>query len=165
MERVIRAFILHLLQLQLRVLAHCRLEGGGSIDKTIPSTALLARRIRCEDLVQVIVRVVGMPGDEAVFGPPGEGRFVDIEARSRFPFCQHSAIAKSIIARAEAVAVDEIGDPQGREAGIVAAAPRGSSRAKSSLVEEFGDLGIDVFVEELVDQFDDTGLRLHLLRG
>ena len=32
------------------------------------------------------------------------------------------------------------------------------------LVEEFGDVGIDVFVEEFVDQFDDTGLRLYLLR-
>ncbi len=32
------------------------------------------------------------------------------------------------------------------------------------LVEKFGDLGIDVFVEESVDQFDDTGLRLYLLR-
>lgn len=32
------------------------------------------------------------------------------------------------------------------------------------LVEKFGDLGIDVFVEEFVDQFDDTGLRLYLLR-
>src|SRR5882757_914906 len=35
----------------------------------------------------------------------------------------------------------------------------------SLLVEEFGDLRIDVFVEELVDQVDDTGLCLHLLRG
>lgn len=60
--------------------------------------------------------------------------------------------------------MDEIGDQQGCEAGIVAATPRRSSRAISLLVEEFGDLRIDVFVEELIDQFDDTGRRLHLLR-
>jgi hypothetical protein len=33
------------------------------------------------------------------------------------------------------------------------------------LVEKFGNLGIDVFIEELVDQLDDIGLRLDLLRG
>ena len=65
-----------------------------------------------------------MPGDESMFSPPGEGRFVDIETRSRFPFCQHSAISQSVIARAQAVAMDEIRDQQGSEAGIVAAAPR-----------------------------------------
>jgi hypothetical protein len=32
------------------------------------------------------------------------------------------------------------------------------------LVEKFGYLEIDVFVEEFVDQFDDAGLRLYLLR-
>jgi hypothetical protein len=64
-----------------------------------------------------------MPGDESMFSPPGEGRFVDVEARSGFPFCQHSEISQSVIARAQAVALDEIRDPQGREAGIVAATP------------------------------------------
>ena len=93
-----------------------------------------------------------MAGDEAMLGPSGEGVFVDVETRSRFLFCQHSAISQSVIARAQPVVVDEIGDPQGREAGIVAAAPRRSARAISLLVEEFGDLGIDVVVEQLVDQ-------------
>ena len=65
-----------------------------------------------------------MPDDEPVFGPPGESRFVDVEARRGFLFCQHSAISQSVIARTQAVVMDEIGDPQGREAGIVAAAPR-----------------------------------------
>jgi hypothetical protein len=50
--------------------------------------------------------------------PPGEGRFVDVGARSRFPFCEHSAISQSVIARAQAVAMDEIRDPQGRESGF-----------------------------------------------
>jgi hypothetical protein len=64
-----------------------------------------------------------------MFSPPEEGRFVDIEARSRFPFCQHSAISQSVIARAQAVALDEIRDLQGCEAGIVAATARRSARA------------------------------------
>jgi len=33
-------------------------------------------------------------------------------------------VSQSIIARSQAVAMDEIGNPQGGEAGIVAAAPR-----------------------------------------
>ena len=33
------------------------------------------------------------------------------------------------------------------------------------LIEEVSDLGIDVVVEELVDEFDDAGLRLDLLGG
>ena len=70
------------------------------------------------------MRIVGMPGDESMFSPPGEGRFVDVEARGRFPFCEHSAISQSVVARAQAVAMDEIGDQQGCEAGIVATAPR-----------------------------------------
>src|SRR4029077_19222460 len=106
-----------------------------------------------------------MPGNESMFSPPEESRFVNVKTRSGFSFCQHSAISQSVIPRAQAVALDEIRDPQGREAGIVAATPRRSARAIPLLVEEFGDLRIDVFVEELVDQFDDTGLRLHLLRG
>src|SRR5260370_28816257 len=106
-----------------------------------------------------------MPGNESMFRPSEEGRLVNVETRGCFSFCQHSAIWQSVIARAQAVALDEIRDPQGGEAGIVAATPRRSAWAIPLLVEEFGDLRIDVFVEELVDQVDDTGLRLHLLRG
>ena len=64
-----------------------------------------------------------MLSDESMFSPPGEGGFVDVETLSRFPFCHHSAISQSVIARAQAVAMDEIRDPQGREAGITAAGP------------------------------------------
>ena len=68
--------------------------------------------------------IVGVSGNESMFSPPGEGRFVDVEARRGFPFCQHSAISQSVIARAQAIAMDEIRDPQGREAGLVAAGAR-----------------------------------------
>lgn len=56
------------------------------------------------------MRIVGMPGDESMLSPPGESRFVDVEARSRFSFCQHSEISQSVIARAQAIPMDEIGD-------------------------------------------------------
>jgi len=49
---------------------------------------------------------------------------VNVETGSRFTFCQHSVISQSVIARAQAVALDEIRDPQGREASLVAATPR-----------------------------------------
>lgn len=41
-----------------------------------------------------------------MFSPTGEGRFVDVEARGSFPFCQHSAIPQSVIARAQVVALN-----------------------------------------------------------
>ena len=68
--------------------------------------------------------IVGVLGDESMFGPSGEGRFVDIEPRSRFLLCQHSAISQPVIARAQLVAMGEIGNPQGREAGLVTAGAR-----------------------------------------
>ena len=94
------------------------------MDKTIPSAALLARRVRCGNLVEAIVRIVGMPGNESMFSPPGESRFVDVEAHRGFAFCQHSAISQSIIARAQTVPMGKIRYPQSGEASIVAAAPR-----------------------------------------
>lgn len=42
----------------------------------------------------------------------------------------------------------------------MATAARDLAGALSLLLEMFGDLAIDVVVEEFVDQFDDAGLRL-----
>ena len=109
--------------------------------------------------------VVGVAGDEAMFGPSGDGVLVDIETRGRFLFCQHSTLPQAVIARAQLVLVSEIGNSQGREAGVVATAACGLARTVSLLVEQFCDLGIDVVVEEVIDQFDDAGLRLDLLGG
>src|SRR6476646_10281385 len=80
-----------------------------------------------------------MPGNESMFSPPEESRFVNVKTRSGFSFCQHSAISQSVIPRAQAVALDEIRDPQGREAGIVAATPRRSIGKYGSLVVQNGD--------------------------
>ncbi len=40
-----------------------------------------------------------------------------------------------------------------------------STRTKLLLVEDIGDLCIDVVVEELVDELDNHGRGLYLLRG
>jgi hypothetical protein len=69
----------------------------------------------------------------------------------------HSANAACIPGR--------IGNPFWREAGVVPTAARGLAKAISLLVEEVGDVGVDVAVEELVDQFDDAGLYVNLLGG
>ncbi|MEN6426742.1 MAG: hypothetical protein ABFE13_15390 [Phycisphaerales bacterium] len=61
--------------------------------------------------------------------------------------------------------MDKIGHSQGGETGIASPRSCRSAGAKSLLVEQVGDLGIDVVVEEFVDQLDDLRLRLHLLRG
>ena len=80
---------------------------------------------------------------------------MDAETSRRFGFGQHSAVPKSVVARAKRVLMDEIRDAQGGEASIAAPRPRRSAGTKSLLVEDVGDLGIDVIVEELVDELDD----------
>src|SRR5690625_4608762 len=98
-----------------------------------------------------------MTGDEAVFGPTGDGVLVDIETRRRFLFRQHSALSQPVIAWTQLVFVDEIGNPFGREAGVVSTAACGLARTISLLVEQLRDLGIDVVIEEFIDQFSKRG--------
>jgi len=138
---------------------------GYPIIERIPSAALLLRQIRFGDFVEAAVPVVGMAGDEAILGPPGEGLLMNVETRRRFLFRQHSSLPQAIMARSKLILVDEIGDPQRREAGILATAARSFARAVPLPVEDVGDLGIDVIVEEFVDEFDNAGLRLDLLGG
>ena len=59
----------------------------------------------------------------------------------------------------------EIGHPQVGEAGVGLASTRRTAGTNSLLVQDVGDLGIDVIVEELVDEFDHHLLGLDLLRG
>ena len=97
---------------------------GSAIDEAVPSAALFFGQVRHRKFIQAIVAVIGMTGDEAVLGPSGDGVLVDIETRGRFLFCQHSPFAQAVVARAQLVLVDEIGDPPGREARIITAAAR-----------------------------------------
>jgi hypothetical protein len=104
--------------------------------------------------IQVGVSVIGMPCDEAVLGPPGQCTLTDSETRRRLSFCQHSSVAESVIARTKPVFVGEIGDAQSGEPSIGLSLTCGTARADSTLVQNVSDLGIGVFVEELVNEFD-----------
>src|SRR5712691_6915841 len=100
-----------------------------------------------------------------MLGPADERRLMDPEASCRILLRQQSSVSKSIVAQAQPVTMDEIGHSQGRKPCIASAASRRSSRPKSVFVEELGDLGISVIVEELVDTLNDLRRRLDLLRG
>src|SRR5215472_10739773 len=106
-----------------------------------------------------------MPFDDAVFGPTDQSRFVDTHASRGFHFRQHAALSKSIIARAERVSMSKISNAQRCETSAAATRSRRSAGTKSLLIEDAGDFGIDVVVEELIDQLNDRGWRLDLLAG
>jgi len=58
----------------------------------------LLLQIGIGNLVQAIVTVIAMAGDEAVPCPSGNGVFVDLETRCRFRSCQHPTIAQTAVA-------------------------------------------------------------------
>jgi hypothetical protein len=58
----------------------------------------------------------------------------------------------------------EIGYVLGRKAVLRSTRSRGCARTKPSLVEYGGDLGVNVVVEQLVDQMYNLWSRVNLLR-
>jgi hypothetical protein len=107
--------------------------------------------------------IVGMPCDEAILNPPDESAFADSETRSCLSPRQQSPIPEPVVAGAEAVLIGEIGDPEGGELRVRLTLPRRTAGADSAAVQNVGDFGIDVAVEEHVDEFDDLGIGLDLL--
>src|SRR5215469_17601900 len=105
--------------------------------------------------------VTGVPCDYAVFCPGYECCFVDAEASCSLRCCQHTAVAKPIGARANRVLMDDVFHTQCRKASVAVTRPSRSARSKSLLIEDVGDFGIDVVVEQSVYQLDDLGRRLH----
>ena len=108
--------------------------------------------------------IIEMGFDEPVFRPPVDRLLMNTEAVCHFFLVQHSALAKPIIARPKAVGVHQIGYVFGRKLVIRSARPRGCAWTKPSLFEYGGDLGVNVVIEQLVDQLHDFWLRLNLLR-
>jgi hypothetical protein len=90
---------------------------------------------------------------------------MDAQARCRFTFRQHAAVAQSLRARAERVFVNQIGDPHGREARLASAAASRAAGTKALHIKHVSDLGIDMGIEQGVDQLDDPERRLYLLGG
>src|SRR2546429_5414643 len=76
---------------------------------------MLGGQIRIWHLVKVRVCIVGVSRDETVFRPADNSRFMDVEASSRFRCRQHAAVAKSVVARAKCVSMDEIDDARSEE--------------------------------------------------
>lgn len=109
--------------------------------------------------------IVGVPFDDAIFCPGHDCCFVDSEASGRFRFGQHAAVAKPIVARAQRISMDEIGDAQRGEASFAVPWSSRCAGTKSLPVEDVCDLGIDTVIKELVDELDDRGRRFDLLRG
>ena len=99
-------------------------------------------RERGRQLIKIRVRIVGVPCDHAMFRPVHNRRFMNAEANSSFGCHQHTAVAKPIIARAERVSMDEVGNAQRGEAGM--AAPRSSRSAGTKLLLVVGDMSPDV---------------------
>jgi len=141
-------------------LADCR-----PVDERVPSTAVLDRRVWPGRFVQVSMRVVGMSDDETVRYPPGQCSFMDSEPRGGLGLRQHSPVSQPVVAGTKAVMKDEIGHSQVGEPRVGLAATRRTARAYPLFVQDVGDLGIDVIVEEPVDEFDDHRLGFYLLRG
>jgi len=79
--------------------------------------------------------------------------------------CQHATVTESIVARAQSVGVDEIGNPPGREARLAATASCRAAGMKALSVKQIRDLSIDVMIEQAIDALDEPGRRLHLLGG
>jgi hypothetical protein len=90
---------------------------------------------------------------------------MDTKPRCGFLFGQHSAFPQAIISRAWVVLVDEIGDTQRGETGITAPAKGSFAWSMALLIKQFRDLGIDMVIEEPIDELDDAGLRFDLLGG
>ena len=52
---------------------------GNAIDERVPPTAVLLWQIGFGKVVQVVMAIVGMASDDAVFGPSDKRLLVDIE--------------------------------------------------------------------------------------
>ena len=70
------------------------LSAGNTVDQAVPSAALLDGRVRPRILVQIRVRVVSMPSDEAVLCPPSQSVFVDMEALYHFLLRQQASVSE-----------------------------------------------------------------------
>ena len=151
----------------IRVSRVCRrcVDGGHTVDEPVPSTAVLAGRIRPGILVEPRVAIGSMRANDAVLSPSGDGVFMDPKTRRHFRLREHASIPKSIVPRAEPVSMHEIRDPEGGKARVVPTRTRRTTRTQVSRIQAVRDLLVDVVVEELIDERHDLRRCRDLLRG
>ena len=110
------------------------------------------------------VVVVEVRSEDSEFRPPVHGLLVDAQTIGHFFPVQHSPLTKPIIARTQAIGVHEIGYVLRRKAVSRSAWSGGCAGTKPALIEHGGDFGVDVLVEQLVNQFHDLWWCFDLLR-
>jgi len=103
------------------------------------------------------VAIVGVCLDDTVLHPTREGALVDPKAGSEFLLREEAASAQSVAARAKLVPLHDILHALTSESRAMPSGPRRSTWTKPPSVEDVGDLGIDVIVEQSVDEVDDLG--------
>src|SRR5580658_7407407 len=148
-------FTLHLFLFQHSTLRGC-LHTCRATYQPIPSAAVFQGYVRARKLIELpSVVVVGMRSEESNFRPPVQSLLVNAQTIGHLLLVQHSPLTKSIIARTQAICVHEIGYVLRRKAVSRSAWSRGCSRAKPSLIKDGGDFGIDMFVEQSINQCHD----------
>lgn len=109
--------------------------------------------VRAQKLIELPpVIVVGMDPEDSKFGPPVHGLLVNAEPIGHLFPVQHSPLTKPIISRTQAIGVREIGYVLGRKAVVRPAWTCRCFRVKPSLIEDAGDFGIDMVVEQSINE-------------
>src|SRR5207344_1276393 len=101
---------------------------------------------------------VGVPGDEPGVVPGLDGSGGDAELAGELGQGEHAGVAESLLAAAQVVVVADVADDERVEGAAFAA-------GQAAVVEDAGDLGVGVVVEELVDGGDGGGGGLAELGG
>jgi hypothetical protein len=89
-------FTLHLLRRQLTILL-ILVECRRSVSESVPSAAVLRRRVCVWCFIETGLAAVGVFCDEAVLDPSRQGAFADSEALRRLCFRQHAAVSQAVV--------------------------------------------------------------------
>jgi hypothetical protein len=132
-------------------------SGGASFAEfasLCPGRRVLAGR-RVEALALV---VAGVAGDEPGVVPDLDGFGGHSQAAGHLGQGEHAGVTESLLAAAQPVFVADVADDEAVERAAFAA-------GQAAVVEDAGDLGVGVVIEELIDGGDDGGGGLAELRG
>ena len=124
-------------------------EGGASFAEF--ASLCPGRRVGAGRRVEALAFVVvGVPGDEPGVVPDLDGFGGHAEAAGHLGQGEHAGVAEPLFAAAQPVLVADVADDEPVEGAAFAA-------GQAAVVEDAGDLGVGVVVEELVDGGDGLG--------